>query len=77
MQNGLNKPYMELEGNRTARNASIDAHTVLKENVFFFGGGGEEGCGGQNGNPMKPPMGNHLNKLYMEVEGNPTTKKTS
>ena len=54
MQNGLNKPYMELEGNRTARNASIDAQTVMKKNVFFWWGGGlEEGCGGQNGYPMK------------------------
>ena len=42
IQNGLNKPYIEVESNRTTRNTSIDAQTVLKKTVIFFWGGGRE-----------------------------------
>ena len=46
MRNRLNKPYMEVEGNRTTRKTSIEALTGFKETVIYGGGG-------QNRNWMK------------------------
>ena len=61
IQNGLNKPYIEVESNRTTRNTSIDAQTVLKKTVIFFGGGeGKRDGEGQNWNPMKNAHGESL-----------------
>ena len=33
IQSRLNKPYMEVKGNQTTRNISINAQTVLKNTV--------------------------------------------
>ena len=46
MQNALNKPYMEVEGNQTTGKTSIDGWTVLKKSPIFRRG--EVGEGGQN-----------------------------
>ena len=54
MQNRLNKPHMEAEGNGTTRNSSKPAQTVLKKTIFFVGGGCVEG-GSQNWNLVKNP----------------------
>ena len=35
MGNRLNKPYMEVEGNQTTGNTSIDGWTVLKKTAIF------------------------------------------
>ena len=51
MQNRLNKPYMEVEGNGTTKNSSKLAQTVLRKTIFF-GGRGVEG-GSQNWNLVK------------------------
>ena len=62
---------MEVEDNQITRNTSIDAQTVLKKTVIFWGGGG----GGRGMGRVKTeirrktPMGNRLNKPHMEVEG--------
>ena len=45
MGNCLNKPYMEVESNRTTGKASIDGWTVLKKIAISEEGGGR---GGQN-----------------------------
>ena len=42
MGNRLNKPYMEVEGNQTTGNTSIDGWTVLKKTAIFEEGGGSK-----------------------------------
>ena len=36
MYNRSNKPYMELEGNQTTRNTSIDPQTTGGTDIFFI-----------------------------------------
>ena len=52
-------------------------NTSRFSSIFFFGRGVEEGWGVKTEIGRKTPMGNRLNKPYMEVEGNQTTGKTS
>ena len=48
MENGLNKPYIEVEGNQTTGKTSIDVQTVLKQTVIFGGRGWKRDGRGQN-----------------------------
>ena len=72
IQNHLNKPCMELEGNQKPRNTSIAAQTILR--IFFAAEGGgllETRIWG------KMPMQHRSYKPYMWVEGYHTTRNTS
>ena len=71
IQNRLNKPCMELEGNQKPRNASIAAQTILR--IFFAAEGGgllETRIWG------KMPMQHRSYKPYMGVEGYHTARNT-
>ena len=76
MQSALNKPFIEVESNQTTRNTSIDAQTVLKKTVIFWGAKGRGMEGVKTEIRLKMPSGNSLNKPYMEVEGNRTIINT-
>ena len=57
MGNHLNKPYIEVEGNQTTGNTSIDGWTVLKKTAIFEEGGWKRDGGSKLKSDEKRPWG--------------------